>query len=600
MLRNLNIAWLMLLLLAVAQTARSEEYRFEGVDRVVAISDIHGAYDAMVATLQQAGIVDDELRWSGGAAHLVVVGDILDRGPNSRAAMDFLMRIETEAVAAEGRLHVLIGNHESMLLTGDLRYVSAAEYQAFAADENAEERARWFDLYVQRSGGSAEDLQAQFDKAYPPGYFAMRRAFRADGQYGRWLLQKNIIAVINGTAFVHGGLSPVVVSLGLDGVNRQLQKGLIDYVKTLGELMDAEVLLPTDSHYDYESILNNYMPGLAEDPGVLDAIAKALRLGASPLLGPDGPLWYRSNVVCQGIVEKYRVAEVLEAIGADRVVIGHTPTPNRRVLQRFDGRLIEIDTGMLNFYYKGSGNALVIDGDSVVVVNQSGAAPSVPLDHPRRVGLRPSNLSAAALEQLLGEGEITEISDEGYRALVTVSNGKQTVSAVLSKNKNGDFYPGVAAYRLDRLLELDMVPVTVIREVDGERGSLQFLPSNTTDELERSTAGLGGGASCPIPDQWAAMYVFDILIYNQGRTQKRMLYDQSSWRLMLSEHDRAFASKKGRPQHLRNVQLPISPGWKTALAELTDEVLVQHLGDVLGKRQLRSLGSRRDELIATQ
>ncbi len=103
---------LLLVVLAFAP-AQAEDWRVEGADRVVAVSDIHGAYDAMVRTLQNVGILDDKLAWAGGTTHLVIVGDILDRGPRSRDVMDLLMRLEGEAQAAGGYVHVLIGNHES-------------------------------------------------------------------------------------------------------------------------------------------------------------------------------------------------------------------------------------------------------------------------------------------------------------------------------------------------------------------------------------------------------------------------------------------------------------------------------------------------------
>jgi len=74
----------------------------------VAIADIHGAYDAMVSTLQNADILGEDLSWVGEKATLVIVGDILDRGPKSRAAMDLLMRLEGEAESAGGRVQVLI------------------------------------------------------------------------------------------------------------------------------------------------------------------------------------------------------------------------------------------------------------------------------------------------------------------------------------------------------------------------------------------------------------------------------------------------------------------------------------------------------------
>ena len=145
--RKLNIV-ILILIIVLPQTAWSLEWRYDGVDRVVAIADIHGAYDAMVSTLKNADILGEELSWVGGDATLVIVGDILDRGPKSRAAMDLLMRLEGEAESAGGQVQVLIGNHEAMILTGDMRYVSDPEYAAFATDEDPLERARWFELYV--------------------------------------------------------------------------------------------------------------------------------------------------------------------------------------------------------------------------------------------------------------------------------------------------------------------------------------------------------------------------------------------------------------------------------------------------------------------
>lgn len=591
--------FLFLILIAFG-SAQGDEWHVEGADRVIAISDVHGAFEAMVETLQQAGVIDEALAWSGETAHLVIVGDILDRGPRSRDAMDLLMRLEGEAQAAGGAVHVVIGNHESMNLIGDLRYVSKAEYAAFAADETTAERDKWFDAYANRYAGatSRNSLREKFEERFPAGFFALRRAFRPDGKYGRWLLGKPVIMVVNGTAFVHGGLSPLVEELGLDGVNGRLKDELLAYVNALQTLTDARALLPTDSHYDTRKVLNAYMPALDEAPAVIEAISTAQRLAESDLFDSEGPLWYRGSVSCGELIEEYRLEGALAAIGATRVVVGHTPTPNRGVLQRFDGRLIEIDTGMLNFYYRGSGNALILQGDTVSVVNQSGRGPADPLPHPRNLGMRADLMSPEELAQLLRQGEVqSERKDEAGRTIVKVSDGRRTVSAIFEKRSARGFYPDVAAYRLDRLLELDMVPVSVIREVDGADGSLQFLPDKASDEMKRSASGQGAGAACPLPDQWAAMYVFDVLIYNEGRTLQSMLYDPSTWRLMLGGHYRAFVSRKGSPKHLRSAPIDVNPGWVKALGEIDDEVLREQLSDVLDGRRLRSLQARRDELL---
>jgi len=592
---------LALAFVGVVSPAAADDWRVDDAERIVAIADVHGAYSAMVATLQNVGVIDDELRWSGAATHLVIVGDILDRGPRSRDVMDLLMRLEQEAQLAGGKVHVLIGNHESMNLIGDLRYVSKEEYAAFADDETAAERDHWFAAYAARHGvdATSEDVRKKFEEQFPSGYFSLRRAFRPDNRYGQWLLSKSVIAVINRTAFVHGGLSPMVADIGLNGVNRDLKADLKDYVEALNVLIDAEVLLPTDSHYDTARVLDAYMPALDATAAVIDAVAAVKRLGNSELFDSVGPLWYRGNVRCGELIEEPRVAAALAAIDADRVVVGHTPTPNRKVLQRFNGRLIEIDTGMLAAYYRGSGNALVLDGDTVAVLNEHGDDFVRPAAHPRSVGTRPDMMSAEELQQLLETGEIlSQIVDQTGTTVVKVGDGQRTVSALFKPRQNRGFFPGVAAYRLDRLLGLDLVPVTALRELDGRDGSLQFITDTTLDETQRSASGQGGGAPCALPDQWAAMYVFDMLIYNEGRTQKRMLYDPATWTLMLTEHDRAFTARKGRPRYLQDVPLEFPTGWQIALARLDDSVLEETFSDVLGKKHIRALAHRRDELMA--
>ena len=181
---------LVILLAAMPLAAAAGDWSFTGAARVVALSDIHGAYGAMVRTLAEADVIDDTGAWVGGETHLVIVGDLLDRGPDSRQAMDHLMRLEDEAIEAGGRVHVLIGNHEAMNLMGDLRYVAPAEYAAFAADETMEERDRWFQKYAERvpEAAAADDFRARFDERFPPGYFAHRREFAYSGKYGHCLL----------------------------------------------------------------------------------------------------------------------------------------------------------------------------------------------------------------------------------------------------------------------------------------------------------------------------------------------------------------------------------------------------------------------------
>ncbi len=97
---------------------------YKGVTELVVISDIHGQFDLMVELLRSHGVIDDKLNWSFGKGHLVINGDILGRGDKVTEALWLAYILEDQAIAAGGRLHFLLGNHELMLLENDLRYLN--------------------------------------------------------------------------------------------------------------------------------------------------------------------------------------------------------------------------------------------------------------------------------------------------------------------------------------------------------------------------------------------------------------------------------------------------------------------------------------------
>jgi len=579
------------------------EWRFSGADRVVAVADIHGAYDAFVSILRQSDVIDDELRWVGDTTNLVVVGDVLDRGPDSRLAMDLIMRLQTEASTVGGRVHLALGNHELMVLTGDLRYVSAGEYAAFADEEPMTVREAAYDRFVAESADEAA-ARADFDERFPLGFFAQRAAFAADGVYGAWLLEQPLLVAIDDTAFVHGGLSGVAADLGGEGLNSELWREVRGYVGALGDLIENGVLHSTDDFYDHPTRIMEFASrvelGTAQWPeGLEDTAARLTELNRGLVFDPDSPLWYRGTVGCSVLVERDRLGAAFATIGVQRVVIGHTPTPNAQVLSRMDETVFRIDNGMLNEYYGGRAAALIIAaGDvSVTYEDSDGVVSATP--QPRRVGLRPAGLTAGELETVLSDAEIvgeTPVANSN-QLIVTLRHGDIEIEAVFVRAARGGFIPEVAAYRLDRLLGLEMVPVTVAREVNGRLGSLQFVPARVITETERQAQGVGGSAWCPLRDQFQAMYVFDSLIYNEARTPERIRYSADNFQLILVGHDDALSTGRGRPSILRDVQLDINVSWSEGLASLDEGRLIDVLGDVMDERRIRALLRRRDELL---
>jgi len=175
---------------AAGPTTRPGRHTWTGVRRIVAVGDIHGDCDQFDKALRAAKVIDADGDWAAGKTHLVQTGDVLDRGPDSRKAMDLLMKLQRQAAAAGGAVHVLIGNHEAMVLLGDWRYVHPGEIKAF--------------------GGRA----------------AYRRAMGPKGKYGRWLRTLNTAIRINDVLFCHAGLTPSYADRSLDAINKAVRDEL--------------------------------------------------------------------------------------------------------------------------------------------------------------------------------------------------------------------------------------------------------------------------------------------------------------------------------------------------------------------------------------
>ena len=133
--------YVLTLLLVVAnpvygKAKKIDDYHWSGVERVVAIGDLHGDYGQYINVMQSAGLIDKGGKWSGGKTHLVQTGDITDRGDDSRKIIDHLVKLKKQAKKKGGYVHLLIGNHETMNVVGDLRYVNPGDPVIDPTDSN--------------------------------------------------------------------------------------------------------------------------------------------------------------------------------------------------------------------------------------------------------------------------------------------------------------------------------------------------------------------------------------------------------------------------------------------------------------------------------
>ncbi|MCX6573556.1 MAG: metallophosphoesterase, partial [Candidatus Aminicenantes bacterium] len=237
----LTLALVPLLFPAVADIP----FEWTGVDRVVAVADLHGDFDRFVFILAhpQIDLVDADLHWKGGQAHLVQLGDVMDRGNRAKDILDLLMRLEKEAAAAGGMVHMLLGNHEEMNITGIALdypgYVTVEQFLDFVTEEYRREKD---DEYLatlppeERKQAAIEGFDPAVDEAYAAFWRKIILARGADAMhayvtgfnrtYGAWLVRQNTVIKVNDVVYVHGGISEALSKWPMREINQVMRSEL--------------------------------------------------------------------------------------------------------------------------------------------------------------------------------------------------------------------------------------------------------------------------------------------------------------------------------------------------------------------------------------
>ncbi len=141
-------------------------------EEIFVVSDIEGNFDALFQLLTKAKVINKKGEWIFGKGHLVIVGDMVDRGEFVNESLLLIYKLDYEAHQSGGQVHYLLGNHDQMLLTGDLRYVHP-KYQ-----------------YIGKA------LNQKVNELY--GHNTL---------LGKWMRSKKVVLIINDMLFVHGGIS---------------------------------------------------------------------------------------------------------------------------------------------------------------------------------------------------------------------------------------------------------------------------------------------------------------------------------------------------------------------------------------------------------
>lgn len=219
---------------------------------VYVLGDLHGDLAAAQKAMALTGATNAAGEWIGQGLTVVQTGDLIDRGPEDRAVLDWFERLVAEAPKHQSVLHLLNGNHEIMNVEGDFRYIHPDSMAAFAdlADATRSQQLGIVDA--------------------PAAVQGRANAFAPGGVYAQQLAKRPAVLILGDTLFVHGGILPEHVSYGIEQINQ-------DYAEHLREGKALpEILQPSDTSPLWTRVYSH--TDQAVDCNALQAVLTRLKL----------------------------------------------------------------------------------------------------------------------------------------------------------------------------------------------------------------------------------------------------------------------------------------------------------------------------------
>ncbi len=618
-------------------------------ERIVAIGDVHGAYEELVELLTAAQLIDGQQNWAGGETVLVQTGDLLDRGARQKDVVELVQKLQRQAEQQGGRVVALLGNHEALNLLRITRDTSPDAYAPFVtADSETRRREAWEDFTrwsrqrakrfdEKRPGFGPVEEKAWLD-AHPPGYLEYLDAMGPGGEIGRWLRTLPGIARVGDGVFLHGGITQAMTSMSEKQINQRILDEVNRFDRCRTQLIADGVIHETSDTLEMADQGMKEVRVLVErlqNPRLPEAMVEQMKESVRVLeecvdyrdwylVSPEGPLWTREFAQWTAEEGAELVERMLESRAARFFVVGHTPQKTARIEPRFDSRVFLIDTGMLRSVYNGRASALEIrDGEFYAIYVDERLplpAPAPPMEtvtsgtSVRFLGpdgeLLPfvdddEVVDFLETAEILSQEEITtgvtkpfkvRLDRDGLEAHAVFRYFEQEKTQ--HRTEKGRLLPRfvdsyryeVAAYRLSRLLGLDRVPPAVLRRYDERSGSMQIWVENAMTEEKRRENEIDP----PDPVYWSRQLVmmrfFDNLIQNLDRNQGNILIDKDTFRIHLIDHSRAFAMVEDIPELDTVVKLD-QRVWRR-FSSLSETEVRDTLEDVLNEYELSMLWKR--------
>jgi hypothetical protein len=283
------------------------EHKIQG--KIFVTSDIEGNFNGFYSLLIGNNIIDENYNWIFNKGHLVICGDMFDRGNEVIPALWLLYKLEKQAKQKGGKVHYILGNHDVMNLTSDIRYVSK-KYIALAK------------------------LVSGIDDDEDAYNYLMSNT----NELVKWIKSKNTIEKIGQNIFLHAGIS----------------QDLVDTNLSLTKIND---------------LVRAYIGGdLKDDPNAIKN--SNLIQGRMGPLWYRGLVAGRKEYYKKATLQE--VDGILGFYNVQHIIIGHTIVSDI-ITSDYNGKVIRVDIKHPKEKFSGKSSALLIESGKYYRVDDKGA-----------------------------------------------------------------------------------------------------------------------------------------------------------------------------------------------------------------------------------
>lgn len=282
------------------------KYKQQG--KLFVTSDIEGNFDAFYSLLVGNKIMDKKYNWIYGQGHLVICGDMVDRGNNAWPCLWLLYKLEQDAEKHGGKVHYVLGNHDVMNMHANLRYVKNRYIElAKILSGKQDEKEAWMELLSDTN------------------------------EIVKWIASKNTIEKIGDALYVHGGISTAVVDahLSIEKINDIVRKNIrLNLTNNPRDNATDNLVFSRLGPLWYRGLVDNYQN-------------------------------YYKKITAQDF------DEILRFYDAQRIIIGHTIVSDE-ITSDFNGKVIRVDIKHPNEKFNGKSQGLLIENNIYYKVSDTG------------------------------------------------------------------------------------------------------------------------------------------------------------------------------------------------------------------------------------